>query len=68
MENINEQELIKFEADIKQLYLDGELRSPIHLSGGNETNLVTIFKDIKKDDWVFTTYRSPLWWPAFGCH
>lgn len=34
------------------------IKSPIHLSGGNEDQLIKIFKDIKKKDWVFTTYRS----------
>lgn len=40
------------------MYLDGKLRSPVHLSGGNEDELLEIFKDIKHNDWVFTTYRS----------
>ncbi len=55
---MNKEELIRFELDIKQMYLDGKIRSPIHLSGGNEDELIEIFKEIKDDDWVFTTYRS----------
>ena len=38
------EELIQFEKDIKQMYLDGKLRSPLHLSGGNEDELIEIFK------------------------
>ncbi|MBI2632400.1 hypothetical protein HYW75_05330 [Candidatus Pacearchaeota archaeon] len=51
-------ELLEFEKDVKQMYLDGKLRSPLHLSGGNEEFLVAIFKDIMPEDWIFTTYRS----------
>ncbi len=55
---MNKQELINFEAWCKRTYLDGKLRSPLHLSGGNEEELIAIFKHIKPNDWVFTTYRS----------
>lgn len=54
----NKEELIQFEQDVKQMYLDGKLRSPVHLSGGNEDILIALFKDIKENDWVFSTYRS----------
>lgn len=39
-------------------FYQGKIMSPLHLSGGNEKQLIEIFKDIKNDDWVFTTYRS----------
>jgi TPP-dependent pyruvate/acetoin dehydrogenase alpha subunit len=52
------EELIEFEKGVKQMFLDGELRSPVHLSGGNEDELIEIFKEIRPQDWVFTTYRS----------
>lgn len=55
---MQKEELIQFEKDIKQMYLDGKLRSPLHLSGGNEDEVLAIFKNIKPNDWVFTTYRS----------
>ncbi len=55
---MDKQELIDFEKWCKQTYLDGKLRSPLHLSGGNEEELIAIFKHIKPNDWVFTTYRS----------
>lgn len=41
-----------------QTYKDGLLRSPLHLSRGNEQELIEIFKEINPQDWVFTTYRS----------
>src|SRR3989338_7684641 len=58
MSGVSKQELVDFEKGVKQMYLDGKLRSPVHLSGGNEGHIMTVFQDIKPDDWVFTTYRS----------
>ena len=54
------QELIKFEEEIGALFLEGKIRAPVHLSGGNERQLVDIFKAVKPDDWVFSTHRSHL--------
>lgn len=55
-------DLYEFENDIVEVYKEGRLRSPIHLSGSTDGNLedflIDVFKDIKKDDWVATTYRS----------
>lgn len=55
MENL---ELKKFESNIVELYKSGLIKAPVHLSGGNEKQLIKIFKKVKKEDWVFTTYRS----------
>ena len=52
------EELIAFEDWVIQTYKEGKLRSPVHLSGGNEKQLIEIFKEIKPQDWVFSTYRS----------
>jgi TPP-dependent pyruvate/acetoin dehydrogenase alpha subunit len=50
--------LIKFEQWTVETYKAGKLRSPIHLSGGDEEQLIAIFKEIKPNDWVFSNYRS----------
>lgn len=55
---ISKDDLIKFEEEIKDIFLDKKIRSPVHLSGGNEYQLIDIFKDVKKDDWIFSTHRS----------
>lgn len=55
---MKKEELIKFEEEIKNIFLDKQISSPVHLAGGNEESLINIFKDIKKDDWVFSTHRS----------
>jgi pyruvate dehydrogenase E1 component alpha subunit len=52
------EELEKFEKEIIQEFKKGETYGPVHLSGGNEQQLIDIFKNIKDDDWVFTTHRS----------
>ena len=55
---MNKQELIKFEEKIAQLFDDGRLPYSIHFAGGNENQLIEIFKDIKSGDYVFSTHRS----------
>ncbi len=69
--NITAEELIWFENNIVQHWEDGKIRGPIHLSNGNEEQLIEVFKRISKNDWVFSTWRShyhallkgidPLW-------
>jgi len=55
---ISKEELIEFENEISERFLNKEIRVPIHLSGGNEEQLIDIFKNIKKEDWVFSTHRN----------
>ena len=55
---INEIFLKNFEKNIKDIYKTGKIRAPIHLSGGNEKQLIKIFKKIKKRDWVVSTWRN----------
>lgn len=57
MHNLKEQ-LIQFEQEVADRFESGEIKGPIHLSGGNEDQLIEIFKDIKPTDWVFSTWRS----------
>jgi pyruvate dehydrogenase E1 component alpha subunit len=55
---MTKEELIKFENEIADIYCDGKIRAPIHLSDGNEEQLIEIFKNVKKNDWVYSTWRS----------
>lgn len=57
---MTKEELIAFEEEIAQLFNEGKVRSPIHLSKGNEDKLISIFKNVKPDDWVFSTHRNHL--------
>lgn len=52
------QDLIDFETEIKQLWEAGQLPSLVHLCGGNEGQLINIFREIKPGDWVFSTHRT----------
>jgi len=52
------EELIDFENQIGELYMDNKLPFLFHLSGGNEDQLIEIFKDIKEGDYVISNHRS----------
>lgn len=51
-------DLIKFENDIANLFNKGKIFSPIHLHSNNEEFLIKFFKKIKKQDWIFCSWRS----------
>jgi pyruvate dehydrogenase E1 component alpha subunit len=53
-------ELMAFETEIKDLFLQRKILCPVHLAGGNEGQLVDIFKSVGEDAWVFSTHRSHL--------
>ena len=42
----------------KKLFNAGKIRSPIHLYSNNEDFLIKFFKRIKKNDWIFCSWRS----------
>ena len=50
--------LVQFERKMADHWEAGRVRGPIHLSGGNEDELIEIFKRVKTSDWVFSTWRS----------
>ena len=56
--NHTPESLIAFEDRIKTHFANGELPCLVHLSGGNERELLGIFQNVKRDDWVFSTHRS----------
>ena len=57
-EKLIKEKLINFENNIKSLYEQGSIKSPIHLSGNNEDHLIKIFRKIKKNDWVISNWRN----------
>ncbi len=50
-------DLIEFESEVARRYANAEIRGPIHLSDGNEDQLIKIFEQIDRDDWVFSSWR-----------
>lgn len=55
---MNSKDLINFEEEIASLFNDAKIKSPVHLYYGNEDNIIDVFKNIKKEDWVFCSWRS----------
>ncbi len=55
---MNKKDLINFEEEIASLFNQGKIRAPVHLYQGNEDKIIKIFKKIKKQDWVFCSWRS----------
>lgn len=51
-------ELISFEEEMARLFNDGHIKAPLHLAGGNEDQLIAIFRDIRLQDWVCGSWRS----------
>ena len=47
-----------FEQEIASIFNAAKIKAPIHLHGNNEVQLIEIFKSIKKDDWIFSSWRS----------
>lgn len=52
------EELTAFETRIKGIFEAGELPFLLHLCGGNEAQLVEIFRYIQPGDWIFSNHRA----------
>ena len=55
---LTKEKLINFETDIAKIFNSGKIRSPIHLYYGNENYLIKFYKKIKKQDYIFCSWRS----------
>ena len=56
--NLNKQDLIDFEEEVAQNFNVAKIKAPVHLYSKNEDIMIDIFKNIKKNDWVFCSWRS----------
>ena len=54
---MDKDELIGVEKRVAELFKEGKVRGPVHLSGGNEAKLIKIFQEVNEKDWVFSTHR-----------
>lgn len=50
-------DLIAFEKEVADRFANKELKGPVHLSGGNEEQLIEIWRQIHPEDWIFCSYR-----------
>jgi pyruvate dehydrogenase E1 component alpha subunit len=55
---LKKEDLIRFETEIADMYDNGEIISMLHVCGGNEDELISIFKNIKKGDYIFSSHRT----------
>lgn len=55
---ISSEQLINFEDRIAELWNGARISSYIHLSGGNEEELIKLFREIKPEDYKICTHRS----------
>jgi len=53
-----EKKLDEFEERVAQEFIEGKISCPIHLSGGNASELRSIFELINPCDWVISTHRN----------
>lgn len=59
---VTEAELVEFEEEIKELFLDAKIKAPLHLSRGSENQLIEVLKHVKKDESVFSTRAAGVFW------
>ena len=52
------EDLITFEEEVKKYYEDSIISAPVHLSKGNEKEVLEIFQYVHTDDWVFSSWRN----------
>lgn len=47
-----------FETKVAEMFNSGKISAPVHLSDGNERDLLKIFEDFRDGDWTFCSWRS----------
>ena len=62
-------QLIAFEDKVAELFNSGAIRAPVHLYSGNEAQMIEVFKDVGRRDWLFCSWRrcrvrSVFWFVA----
>jgi pyruvate dehydrogenase E1 component alpha subunit len=60
------EKLDAFSEEIAEIYKQGKIRAPIHLCGDNAAQLIEIFKQVKRTDFIFSTWRSGFHWLLSG--
>jgi len=56
--NLTSKELICFSQRIAEIWNESRIPYPVHLAGGNEEQLIQIFREIREGDWIFSNHRS----------
>jgi len=50
--------MLDFENKMVEYWRNAKIPYPVHFSGGNEDQLIEIFKEISPEDWIFGTHRA----------
>ncbi len=58
MQSWTVESLKAYETKIADLFNNGAIRAPVHLSDGNEAPLIELFSKVQTEDWVFCSWRS----------
>lgn len=58
MQSWTVESLKAYETKIADLFNNGAIRAPVHLSDGNEAPLIELFSKVLPEDWVFCSWRS----------
>jgi TPP-dependent pyruvate/acetoin dehydrogenase alpha subunit len=56
--SLTKEDLLNFEERVKEEYEAATITGPVHLSKGNEEQLIEVFKYVHPDDWVFSSWRN----------
>jgi TPP-dependent pyruvate/acetoin dehydrogenase alpha subunit len=55
---MNTDQLIAFEDEVAARFNAGRIRAPVHLYSGNEAQMIEVFKEVGRNDWLFCSWRS----------
>tara|TARA_R110002126_G_scaffold158925_3_gene306182 strand:- start:16 stop:657 length:642 start_codon:yes stop_codon:yes gene_type:complete len=55
---LTKEDLINFELRVQEEYEKATIPGPVHMSKGNEEQLLEIFKYVHPEDWVFSSWRN----------
>ena len=56
--DLEPEDLLAFEERVADAFNSGKIRAPVHLYSGNEAELINVFSDVGKEDWVLCSWRS----------
>jgi len=55
---LTKEQLVDFETDIANCFNNAMIKAPVHLYDGNEEQMISIFKNVEPEDWIFCSWRS----------
>lgn len=55
---VSEEKLRNFEKLVAETFNQAKIKAPIHLYSNNENEMIKIFKNISKNDWITCSWRS----------